>query len=173
MSITIRRRTLYLLGLVAILAAGVFFVLPRLTLDEDDTRERADALQAAEQVVKLWLTLDYRESPDAWLARLEPLSTEAGRSYFELQAAQMFPQLVSINYVAAEVLVDDAAIIEPIPGDYDLTGYAVAVTAHVRAAGTGLSSDAPTEPQTYRLVMVNVDGQWLFQGPAPETMARE
>jgi hypothetical protein len=121
------------------------------------------ATAAAGRTLGEVMRLDHAEGREAWEARIEPLCTENGLSFWTgpLFAGQIWPTVIEREYATQEVEVVDAHVI----GEGDEPG---SVTVEVTLALTYLQSegDEPIqEESTNQVVMVNQDGQWLTDGP--------
>jgi hypothetical protein len=118
------------------------------------------------------MSLDHAEGQEAWKARIEPLCTENGLSFWTgpMFAGQVWPTVVEREYATQEVEVVDAKVIH---GGNSPDSIVVEVTLTLTYV-LGESDDPIQEESVNQVVMVNQDGDWLTDGPpAPSYWSSE
>jgi hypothetical protein len=120
---------------------------------------------AAGRALAQIMRLDHAEGREAWEARIAPLCTPNGLSFWTgpLFADQVWPMIVEREYTTQEVEVVDAKVI----GEGSAPG-SVTVEVTLSLTYTQGESDEPVqETSTNQITMVQRDGQWLTDGPPP------
>jgi hypothetical protein len=118
---------------------------------------------AAGQAMSEIMSLDHAEGQEAWEARIAPLCTPNGLSFWTgpLFAGQVWPMVTKRAYVTQEVEVTATDVI----GKGGTPG-SVTIEVTLTLTYTQGESDEPVqEESTNQVVMVNQDGQWLTDGP--------
>jgi hypothetical protein len=109
------------------------------------------------------MRLDHAEGQEAWRARIEPLCTENGLSFWTgpLFADQVWPVVAEQAYTTQAVEVVEAEIL----GEGELPGSVVVEVTLNLTYMLGESDEPIQEQKTNQVVMVQQDGQWLTDGP--------
>jgi hypothetical protein len=118
------------------------------------------------------MRLDHIEGREAWEARIEPLCTEDGLSFWAgpLFADQVWPTVTEREYATQEIKVVDARVI----GGGDVPDSVVVEVTLTLTYVLGGSDEPIQEESINQVVMVDQDGQWLAGGPpAPSYWSSE
>jgi hypothetical protein len=109
------------------------------------------------------MRLDHTEGREAWEARIEPLCTEDGLSFWAgpLFAGQVWPTVIEGEYATQEIELLDARVI----GGGDLPDSIVVEVTLTLTYVLGGSGDSIQEESVNQVMMVSQDGQWLAGGP--------
>jgi hypothetical protein len=121
------------------------------------------ATAAAAHALGEIMHLDHAEGQEAWQARIEPLCTENGLSFWTgpLFADQVWPTVIEREYATQEVEVVEAEVL----GEGESPGSVVVEVTLTLTYVQGESDEPVQEESTNQVVMVNQDGQWLTDGP--------
>ncbi|MBN1975934.1 MAG: hypothetical protein JW918_00905 [Anaerolineae bacterium] len=130
------------------------------------------ATTAAGQALSEIMSLDYAEGREAWEARIEPLCTENGLSFWTgpMFGDQVWPTVVEREYTTQEIEVVDAKVISE--GD---SPDSIVVEVTLTLTYVLGESDEPIQKESVnQVVMVNQNGDWLTDGPpAPSYWSSE
>jgi hypothetical protein len=118
------------------------------------------------------MSLDHTEGREAWVARIEPLCTENGLSFWAgpLFAGQVWPAVIEREYATQEIELVEAEVI----GEGESPGSVVVEVTLTLTYVQGESDEPVQEQKTNQVVMVLQDGRWLTDGPpAPSYWSSE
>jgi hypothetical protein len=130
------------------------------------------ATAAAGRALGEIMRLDHTEGREAWEARIEPLCTENGLSFWAgpLFADSVWPTVLEREYATQEIKVADARAI----GGGELPDSMVIEVTLTLTYLLGGSGETIQEESVNQVVMVGQDGQWLAGGPpAPSYWSSE
>lgn len=121
------------------------------------------ATAAAGRALGEIMRLDHAEGQEAWEARIEPLCTENGLSFWTgpFFAGQVWPTVIEREYATREIEVVAALVI----GEGDLPDSVVVEVTLALAYVLGEGGDPVQEESVNQVVMVSQDGRWLMDGP--------
>jgi hypothetical protein len=137
------------------------------------TEAEVDAVTtAAGQALSEIMSLDHAEGQEAWVARIEPLCTENGLSFWTgpLFGDKVWPTVIEREYSTQEVKVVDAKVI----GKGDSSDSIIVEVTLTLTYVLGESDDPIQEESVNQVLMVYQGGQWLTDGPpAPSYWSNE
>jgi hypothetical protein len=121
------------------------------------------ATAAAGRALGEIMRLDHTEGREAWEARIEPLCTENGLSFWAgpFFAGEVWPTVIEREYATQEIKVVDAQVI----GGGDLPDSIVIEVTLMLTYVLGESDEPIQEESVNHVVIVDQDGQWLAGGP--------
>lgn len=130
------------------------------------------ATSAAGQALSEVMRLDHAEGREAWEARIEPLCTENGLSFWAgpMFGDQVWPTVTEREYATQDVDVAKVRVL----GEGDAPD-SIIVEVTLNLTYVQSESDEPVQQtSTNQVVMVNQDGRWLTDGPpAPSYWSSE
>ena len=171
-TITVSRKTLWLAGLV--IALGLTAALVVTSLPHGAARANGDQTPTPTETVAAVDTVAARKAAAAgtleamrfegaegragWEARVEPLCTATGWRFWQLIAAQTWPQIEAESITVSETHLVDAETLEVTEEGHVIVAVTIESTVE-HADGT------TTDRSTNQMVMVEQDGAWLMDGP--------
>jgi hypothetical protein len=154
-TIRISKRKLVLLGLLAV--ALIALVATFFGHKDAAVANAEDVQTAASHAIVEALRFDHTEGQEAWSARVRPLCTEAGWSFWNLVGRQMWPQVMETEYTVQDITVESASVLTTTE-----TGATVEVRLQVSYEKSG---QVTTENQVYQIVMAQQGDEWLMDAP--------
>jgi hypothetical protein len=127
---------------------------------------------AAGQALSGIMNLDHAEGREVWEARIEPLCTENGLSFWTgpMFGDQVWLTVIEREYATQEVEVVNAKAI----GEGDSPDSIIVEVTLTLTYILGEGDDPIQEESVNQVVMVNQDGRWLTDGPpAPSYWSSE
>lgn len=157
-TVTISRRTLVFSALAVVAVVGVILVIVDI---ERSAAGNGEAEAAAAHALGQMLDLDYEEGREGWEARVRPLCTGRGWTFWggPFFADQVWPMVVERQYTTESVEVVEARGLGDGP---EPDSQVVEVSLEVTYT---LGGERREDSALNRVVMVRQDGRWLLDRP--------
>lgn len=161
-TITISKRALIFAALAVVAVISLILVMLMIAnISRSAASSESEVEAAAARALSQVLDLDYQEGREAWEARVKPLCTEHGWTFWGgmFFADQVWPMVNERRYTTESIEVVDTRVV----GEGTLPdSKVVQVTLKITYTANGKSEE---KPMPNRVVMVREGGRWLMDTP--------